>query len=148
MIPLVSRGVVCSYRNYHAIFGMLRGQMKLHEWCGVGSGVMSQNIGGGGAQSLRGSVATERGEGVSHDRELFIFRLEYVQSGAYLRRKFRRIFINHLYGIENKPWFNFIWGGGGGGKPPPPPPHQYASGSRCLSGIINWIVTSTNNTSG
>ena len=38
---------------------------------------MSQNIWGGGAQSLRGSVATERGEGVgggySHGRELFHF---------------------------------------------------------------------------
>ena len=58
------------------------------------SGVMSHNI-WGGAQSLRGSVATERGEGVgvgfppSHGRELFHFRLENVQSGAYLRRKFR-----------------------------------------------------------
>ena len=29
------------------------------------------------------------------------------------------VFINHLYGIENKPWFNFFWGGG---APPPPPP--------------------------
>ena len=35
-----------------------------------------------------------------------------------------QIFINHLYGIENKPWFNFIWRGQ---APPPPPPHQYAS---------------------
>ena len=89
---------------------------------------MSQNIGGGG-QSLRGSVATERGEGVGGGcptvGSFFIFRLENVQSGAYLRRKFRRIFINHLYGIENKPWLNFI--GGGGQAPPPQAPHQYAS---------------------
>ena len=41
----------------------------------------------GGAQSLRGSVATERGEDVGG--EFLIFRLENVQSGAYLRRKFR-----------------------------------------------------------
>ena len=34
-----------------------------------------------------------------------------------------------LYGIENKPWFNFI-GGGGGKRPPSPPPHQYASGDQ------------------
>ena len=34
------------------------------------------------------------------------------------------IYLNHLYGIENKPWFKFI-----GGQAPqgPPPPHQYAS---------------------
>ena len=78
---------------------------------------MGQRIGGGGTQwrnepkhlggaifarersdQARGSVATERGEGLeggvpptppSHGRELFIFRLENVQSGAYLRRKFR-----------------------------------------------------------
>ena len=59
-----------------------------------GSGVMSQKH--EGAQSLRGSVATERGECVgggcppSHARELFhFFYLKNVQSGAYLRRKFR-----------------------------------------------------------
>ena len=54
-----------------------------------GSGLMSQNI--WGAQSLPGSVATERGEvvGGGVGRELFHFRLENVQSGAYLRRKFR-----------------------------------------------------------
>ena len=37
-----------------------------------------------------------------------------------------RILINHLHGnngIENKPWFKFIWGGGGrAGSPPPHPP--------------------------
>ena len=27
-----------------------------------------------------------------------------------------------MYGIENKPWFNFIWGGGGNKCP-----HQYTS---------------------
>ena len=59
----------------------------------IASGVMSQNI--WGAQSLRGSVATERGEGVGGGvppptvGSFFIFRLENVQSGAYLRRKFR-----------------------------------------------------------
>ena len=50
----------------------------------LSSGVMSQHF-FFGAQSLRGSVATERGEGVG----FFIFRLENVHSGAYLRRKFR-----------------------------------------------------------
>ena len=56
-----------------------------------------KQLGGGGAQSLRGSVATERGEGVGRGigvppptvGSFFIFRLENVQSGAYLRRKFR-----------------------------------------------------------
>ena len=56
-----------------------------------------KNWGGGGAQYLqaRGSVATERGEGVGGGVPLptlgsfLIFRLENVQSGAYLRRKFR-----------------------------------------------------------
>ena len=51
------------------------------------SGVICQNI--WGAQSLRGSVATEWGEGVGGVGSFFIFRLENVQSGAYLRRKFR-----------------------------------------------------------
>ena len=62
------------------------------------SGVMSQKkkifFFGGGA-ILRGSIATERGEGVGGGclpptvGSFFIFRLENVQSGAYLRRKFR-----------------------------------------------------------
>ena len=50
-----------------------------------------------GAQSLRGSVATERGRMWEGGRgclpptvgNFFIFRLEIGQSGAYLRRKFR-----------------------------------------------------------
>ena len=37
-----------------------------------------------------------------------------------------------LYGIEDKPWFNFIAGGGGGGNRPQAP-HQYASVERSLS---------------
>ena len=39
----------------------------------------------------------------------FIFRLENVQSGAYLRRKFRigdMYYHNHVYGIDNKPWYH------------------------------------------
>ena len=64
----------------------------------LSSGVMSQkNLGGTifareRSDQARGSVATERGEGVGggcHARELFIFRLKNVQSGPYLRRKFR-----------------------------------------------------------
>ena len=45
-----------------------------------------------GAQSLRGSVATEGGGvggGCPTVGSFFIIRLENVQSGAYLRRKFR-----------------------------------------------------------
>ena len=46
------------------------------------------------SDQARGSVATERGEGVGVPPptvgSFFIFRLENVQSGAYLRRKFRR----------------------------------------------------------
>ena len=68
------------------------------------SGVMSQNIWGHnvceGAKrpSPRERIATERGEGVGGGcppptlGSFFIFRLEIVQSGAYLayiRRKFR-----------------------------------------------------------
>ena len=55
---------------------------------------MSQNIWGGTifarerSDQARGSVATERGEGVAVG-SFFIFRLEKVQSRAYLRRKFR-----------------------------------------------------------
>ena len=45
------------------------------------------------SDQARGSVATERGEGVGVPPptlgSFFIFRLEIVQSGAYLRRKFR-----------------------------------------------------------
>ena len=61
-------------------------------WLMSSSGVMSQNI--WGAQSLRGSVATERGRvwegGVPPPTvgSFFIFRLKNVQSAAYLR-KFR-----------------------------------------------------------
>ena len=74
--------------------------------------------GGGFARELsdqaRGSLATEQGEGVGLPPptvgSFFIFRLENVQSGAYLRRKFRLDDMyynhNHLYGIENKPWYN------------------------------------------
>ena len=73
------------------------------------SGVMSQNIWGGiifareRSDQARGSVATERGKGVgggcppSHGREIFIFRLGNVQSGAYLRRKWRVSSQNALY---------------------------------------------------
>ena len=65
---------------------------------------MSQNIWGGGGGTIfarersdeaRGSVATARGRvwegGVPPPtvRSFFIFRIENVQSGAYLRRKFR-----------------------------------------------------------
>ena len=67
---------------------------------------MSQNIWGctifarERSDQARGSVATERGEGVGGGGgggvpppptvgSFFIFRLENVQSGAYLRRKFR-----------------------------------------------------------
>ena len=69
------------------------------------SGVMSQKIGGGGgtifarerSDHVRGSVASERGQGVEGGvfpppptlGSFFILRLENVQSGAYLRRKFR-----------------------------------------------------------
>ena len=53
-------------------------------------------------EGLRGSEATEG--------SFFIFRLENMQSGAYLRRKFRLDDIYYiiitLYGIENKPWYN------------------------------------------
>ena len=47
------------------------------------------------SDQARGSVATERGEGVGGGcppptlESFFIFRLENVQSGAYLSRKFR-----------------------------------------------------------
>ena len=66
----------------------------------------------------------ERGEGVGGS--FLIFRLENVQSGAYLRRKFRRDDMHYMvsvYGIENKPWFNFM-GGGGGKRPKPLPVRQ------------------------
>ena len=39
-----------------------------------------------GAQPLRGNRATKS---PSHGRDFFHFQLENVQSGAYLRRKFR-----------------------------------------------------------
>ena len=57
-----------------------------------------------------------------------------------------RIFINHLYGIENKPWFNFIWGGGGKRpKPPPPPPPTSTpvapSGKVCVvTSVASFLV--------
>ena len=44
-----------------------------------------------------------------------------------------RIFINHLYGIENKPWFNFILGASAPQAPPPPPPvRQWHRVEKCL----------------
>ena len=53
-------------------------------------------------------------------------------SGASELRKFWHFHILKLlflsifcWYIENKSWFNFIWGG----KRPPKPPHQYASGN-------------------
>ena len=102
-----------------------------------GSGVMSQNIWGGrnlceGAKWPSPRKPNDQvGGGVLPPTvgSFFIFRLENVQSGAYLRRKFWLIFINHLYGIENKPWFIFTWGGGMPPKPPPPPPVR-----QCLVG--------------
>ena len=67
-------------------------------------------------EGLRGSEATERGKGVGGGfspptvGSFLIFRLENMQSGAYLRRKFRLddmyYIIITLYGIENKPWYN------------------------------------------
>ena len=57
-----------------------------------------------GSQSLRGSVATERGEGVGPPPTVgsfFIFRLENVQSGAYLRRKFR---LDDMYYMGKLVW--------------------------------------------
>ena len=42
-----------------------------------------------------------------------------------------RIFINHLYGIENKPWFNCI---GGGKRHPSPPPPPTSTPVVCLGG--------------
>ena len=70
----------------------------------------------GGGDTERGSEATKRGEGVgggfppSTVGSFFIFRLENMQSGAYLRRKSRLddmyYIIITLYGIENKPWYN------------------------------------------
>ena len=78
-------------------------------------------------EGLRGSEATERGrvwEGGFPPPTVgsfFIFRLENMQSGAYLRRKFRLddmfYIIITLYGIENKPWYN-RWGGVWEGPPP------------------------------
>ena len=96
---------------------------------GVPSGIMSQNI--WGAQSLRGSVETERGRVWERGVEggvppptvgsFFIFPFENVQSGAYLRRKFRLDDMYYLYGIENNPWLNFFFFWGGGSSAPSSP---------------------------
>ena len=86
---------------------------------------------GGGAQSLRGREATKPEEGVPPPTvgSFLIFRLELLQSGAYLRRKFR---LDDMYYIiitfmELKISHGLILLGGGGASAPPPPPHQYAS---------------------
>ena len=101
---------------------------------------------GGGAQSLRGSVATERGwvweGGVPPPTvgSFFIFRIENVQSGAYLhvRRKFR---LDNMYYIiitcmELKISHGLILLGGGGASAPKPP-HQYASVCHTTQGRIH-----------
>ena len=90
------------------------------------SAVMSQNIWGAifareRSDQARGSVVTERGEGVRGCPpptvgSFFIFRLENVQSGAYLRRKFR---LDDMYYIiitcmELKISHGLILLGGGG----------------------------------
>ena len=54
-----------------------------------------------------------------------------------------RIFINHLYGIENKPWFNFIWGASAPQAPPPPPTSTPVapSGKVCVvTSVASFLV--------
>ena len=86
------------------------------------------------SDQVRESVATEWGEAVGGGPptvgSFFIFRLENVQSGAYLRRKFRLDDMYHVYYIiitcmklKISHGFILFW------PPSPPPPHQYASGS-------------------
>ena len=68
------------------------------------------------SDQARGSLATEQGEGVGGEfpppmvGSFFIFRLENVQSGAYLRRKFRL----DDYTISRGDARTFALGGGGG----------------------------------
>ena len=78
----------------------------------------------------RGSIATERGEGVggppSHGREPFHFLTWKCEIWGIPKKEISTwrhvLYHNHLYRIENKPWFNFILGGGGGASAPPSPP--------------------------
>ena len=67
------------------------------------------------SDQARGSLATERREGGFPPPTVgsfLIFRLENVQSGAYLRRKFQLgdmyyIIITCMELIKNRPWFIF-----------------------------------------
>ena len=92
------------------------------------SGIMRQNIWGArnlceGAKRPSPRERSDRAGGGS----FFIFRLENVQSGAYLRRKYR---LDDMYYIiitcmELKISHGLIYLGGGGKRPQAP--HQYAS---------------------
>ena len=93
------------------------------------SGVMSQNIWGGGGAIFARERSDRAGGGGSPPTvgSFFIFRLENVQSGAYLRRKF---WLDDMYYIiitcmELKISHGLILFGGGGGASAPPPVRQW-----------------------
>ena len=89
------------------------------------SGVMSENIWGRNlCEGAKRPGPRERSDGAGVGcvppptvGSFCIFRLENVQSGAHLRRKFWFDDMYYMYGIEKKTWFNFIWGA----RAPKPP---------------------------
>ena len=109
-------------------------------WGGGTSGVMSQNIWGTIFARERSDRALGGGCPPPMVRSFILFRLENVQSGEYLRRKFR---LDDMYYISKLVWNWILFWRASAPKPPPPPVRQWGapSGNVCVfTSVASFLV--------